>query len=183
MEIISTITTIVIVIFIVLFITFVFLWEWSLLITRAPFVSVPKNIIPEIVIALKLQNTGVLYDLGCGDGRILMEALHHNPNMKMIGIEKALVPFWFAKLQTKKFKKIKIHRRNFFKQDLSDATHVFLYLFPKLMDALLPKLEKELKPGTRVVSCSFQFSKKTPVEIINTKTKNRLVGKMFVYEF
>ncbi|MEK7211069.1 MAG: hypothetical protein AAB731_00360, partial [Patescibacteria group bacterium] len=88
--------------------------------------------------------------------------------------------FWFLGNP----RNVKILRKNFFRADLSAATHIFTYLFPKPMNELLPKFKKELKPGARVVSCDFLFKEKEPAEIIELhRSKNQLARRLYVYEF
>ena len=177
----------------------------TMLYTRVPFIPVPKEVLPNILKALDLKDESVMYDLGCGDARVLIEATKaskssqtsESSKSRFVGIERVWLPLVLAKLrvwrnnmnQPRKIAsrsrgKIKIYNRDFFETDLSNATHVFLYLLPKIMDKLLPKLERELKPGARVVSCSFKFSNKKEKEIINlNRNENQLARELYVYEF
>lgn len=158
----------------------------SLAIPRAPFVPIPKEVLPQIIDALKIAPNSVVYDLGCGDGRVLFAGFKREPNATFIGLEKSLFPFVVASSRVQNFQKIhiSIYKKNFFSADLSNATRVFLYLFPKLMKDLLPKLERELKPGTRVVSCDFAFTNRQPVETISLNRSSNSLGRtLYVYEF
>jgi len=163
------------------------LWESSLLFTRAPFISIPAAVLPSIVEALELKEGSVVFDLGCGDARVLMACAEKQPKASYIGIDKATMAIWFAKFRFWRAKSrmpIKLIKRNFFKCDMTQATHVFTYLFPGLMDSLLPYLEKQLKPGTRLVSCDFKFTKKEPVKVMDLNRPERSLGrKLYVYEF
>lgn len=160
-----------------------FFWQASLAFTRAPYIAIPDEILLSIVDALALNPDSRLFDLGCGDGRILHTAKVKTPEATFVGIERALFPYWIARFQTRN-DSIDIKRQNFFHADLSSATHVFTYLFPGLMNDLLPKLEKELKPGTKLVSCDYGFEKKEPVSTINLARPENTRGKtLFVYEF
>jgi ubiquinone/menaquinone biosynthesis C-methylase UbiE len=151
-----------------------------------PFVPVQKEVLNKIVSALELKEDSTLYDLGCGDGRVLFEALKLNPNISCVGIEISPFPFMLAKI--KKWlsfsKNIDILYGNFYKINISEASHVFLYLFPEAMDKLLPKFEKELKAGSRVVSCDFEFSKRKPDKVLEIGLpdwqKNK---KLYIYNF
>ena len=178
-----------IVLLLVLFATLflLLLWESSLLFTRAPFISIPAAVLPSIVDALELKEGSVMFDLGCGDARVLMACAEKQPRASFIGIDKATMAVWFAKFRLWRAKSrmpIKLIKRNFFKCDMTPATHVFTYLFPGLMDSLLPYLEKQLKPGTRLVSCDFMFSKKQPTKVIDLNRPERSLGrKLYVYEF
>ncbi len=171
---------------IVLFLGCIFLM--TPLFSKVPFVPVRKKVLKDILSALELSNKSVLYDLGCGDGRILFVAAKIFPSISCVGIEKAPFPFMWAKLHKlftgKMGEKIAIIQGDMFKKDVSPATHIFLYLFPELMDSLLPKFEKELKPGTRVVSCDFQFSDKQPDQVLDLEAKKyQLNHKLYVYNF
>lgn len=162
------------------------------LFSKVPFVPVRKKVLKDIISALKLSNESILYDLGCGDGRILFAAAKIYPKISCVGIEKAPFPFLWAKsrqifsnyLPAQAGKKIMIVHGDMFQTDISPATHIFLYLFPELMNSLLPKFEKELRPGTRVVSCDFQFSGKHPDQVLDLKgTKYQLNRKLYIYNF
>jgi precorrin-6B methylase 2 len=163
-----------------------FLFLLTPLFSLIPFVPVRKKILNEIISALELNEQSVLYDLGCGDGRVLFTALKVNPNIVCVGIEISPFPFLLAKM--KEFfcvsKDIDISYGDFFKVDVSPASHIFLYLFPRVLDALLPKLEKELQIGSRVVSCDFYFSKRKPDKILEIKaTKWQKNKRLYIYDF
>ncbi len=164
-----------------------FMYEWSLIVTRAPFISMPAAVLPYIVDALELKSGSVVYDLGCGEGRVLIAGWKRFPQASYIGLDKATLPImlgWWRMRGLPKEAKIKLRKKNFFNQDLRDATHVFTYLFPGLMDRLLPKLKKELKPGTRLVSCDFQFTDMKPVRVIDMGRPVGVLGRtLYVYEF
>ena len=160
------------------------LWQWSLAITRAPFIGIAYGALPSIVDALELAPGSVVYDLGCGDGRVLCAAQIRQTAAKYIGIDKAVFPLLCARWKTRRLTKPPLFlRKNFFKTDFSDATIIFTYLFPQVMDDLLPILEKKLKPGTRLVSCDFPFTKKEAKEIILIPPHKGLGKKLFVYIF
>jgi len=163
------------------------MWEWSLVVTRAPFISMPAAVLPYIVDALRLKPGSVVYDLGCGEGRVLFACWKRFPQAKYIGLDKATLPAaiaWWRKRSLGKEADVTIKKKNFFRQDLRDATHVFVYLFPGLMDKLLPKLKRELKPGTRLVSCDFKFTAMEPVQVIDLGRPEGVLGrKLYVYEF
>ena len=148
----------------------------------APFIRIPKNVLPKIVKLLNIEDNSVVYDLGCGDGRVLLECYKHNSKARYIGIERSAIPYALARIKTRGINKIKILRGDFLKQDLSQATHLFLYLLPKTMDDLLPKLEKELAPGTKLVSCAFSFSAKQPEKVIEFSNPSRS-RPQFLYSY
>ncbi len=112
---------------------------------------------------LRLAGVGsndVVYDLGCGDGRILITAARHY-GARAVGIEiDPLRYLWCQALITALGLRhqIKIIYGNFFEKDLNDATVITCYLLQETNDRLVKKLKKELRPGTKIVSHTFRFS-------------------------
>jgi SAM-dependent methyltransferase len=167
-----------------------FIWMWGNIRAKVPFVGVPNRTLKDIEKALLLKEDSVVYDLGCGDGRVLFYLSKNNPKIKYIGIENSMFPFILASVENWWHKKIdkldnvKIIKADFFKIDLSNATHIFTYLYPNVMDDLLPKFDKEIKEGTRLVSASFHFTNKIEINEIDLKRgKYKLAKKIYVYEF
>lgn len=164
----------------------VLFWESSLLFAPAPFIPTPQEIVPKIVQALDLQPGQTFYDLGCGDGRILLACRANQPNAKLIGIERSWLPYLIAKFKTRHVPKDKLvlWRDSLLKRDLSSADRIFVYLFPGLMEKLLIKLQKEAKPGLKVISLDFVFKNKTPTETIDLKRPPRTLGRTLrIYQF
>jgi tRNA G37 N-methylase Trm5 len=119
---------------------------------------------PEAVVEAMLQVAGVgkndiVYDLGCGDGRIPVTAAKKY-GARGIGID--IDPQRIKEANENVAKNgvgdlVKIVQGDLFEQDLSQATVVTLYLLPSLNVKLMPKLMAELKPGTRNVSHAFDM--------------------------
>jgi ribosomal protein L11 methylase PrmA len=124
-----------------------------------PYVPTP----PEVVeVMLKLGNVGskdFVIDLGCGDGRIVITAAQkygargRGIDLNPVRIEEALGNLAKAGVSDR----VKFVEGNLFEADLKDATVVTLYLLPDVNLRLRPKLLKELKVGTRIVSHSFDM--------------------------
>jgi len=150
--------------------------------TDAPFVPIPDNINNDIIKNLQLTDESVLYDLGCGDARILKKATETKPKIHAVGIEIALTPYLLAKYKTRKYKQIKIKRENIFQTDISEATHIFLYLYPEVVNRLIDNIKNQCIPGTRIVSCDFEIVSLMPAGIINLDNKKSKRGqKLFIY--
>lgn len=178
------------ILFFVVILFIMFFWMASAMMAKVPFISVPNSILPDIQKALNIKPGSVVYDLGCGDARVLFYLAKNNPDSKFIGIENSSFPYAIAKLNQWLNKKngskgdVQILRKDFFQHDLSDATHIFLYLYPNVMDDMIGKLDRELKPECRVVSASFKFTQKKPVlEIDLERKKMQLARNLIVYEF
>ncbi len=160
---------------------------WRTLVARqAPFVPIPQKVIPHIIDAIGIHEKSIVYDLGCGDARVLMACYEKYPTASYKGIDIALIPRMLAWFHLKRIQKphtISVRKGDFFKEDISDATHIFVYLFPNVMNDLLPKFQRECVKGTRIVSCDFQFQDKEPIEIIDLHRPRHALGrKIYVYE-
>jgi len=125
---------------------------------------------PEVVDAmLKLANVtakDTVYDLGCGDGIIVATAAQkHGARAVGIDIDPQRVKEANERIQkTGVTDKVKILNQDLFETDISPASVVTLYLLPSLNQKLIPKLNKELKPGSRIVSQSFDMGEDYPAE-------------------
>ena len=176
---------------IVLFITIISFLLWSVgnFKNKVPFVTASSAVLKHIAEAMSVKDNSVVYDLGCGDGRILFYLSKFNKKAKYIGIENSAFPLILSKIgsflnEKREGVKVQIIDNDFFKQDLSDATHIFTYLYPTILDELLPKFESELKPGTTLVSLSFKFKDKQPINEIDLKRgKYKLGRKIYIYQF
>lgn len=107
----------------------------------------------------KINDKDIVYDVGSGDGALLITAAKEF-GARAVGIEIDPLRVMISKLAilfAGQGRKVKIIRKNFFDADISDATIVFMYLIPKTLARLKPKLLKELKPGTRVVTFVYKI--------------------------
>lgn len=121
------------------------------------FVPTPDEVVEAM---LKVANVGandVVYDLGCGDGRIVITAAQkHGARGVGIDIDPERIQEATANAARAGVNdRVKFMQADLFSSDISEATVVTLYLLPSLNEKLMPKLMKELKPGTRVVSHAF----------------------------
>lgn len=128
----------------------------------APWWRTDDNKIRESLKLAKVTKKDVVYDLGCGDGRVLIIAAREF-GAKGVGIEIDPLRYLIATLMIRINKvndRVVIKRKNFFEQDLSGATVVFLYLVPKALERLKPKLTKELRSGTRIITVKYEMNLK-----------------------
>ncbi|MGH7203859.1 MAG: SAM-dependent methyltransferase [Candidatus Levyibacteriota bacterium] len=124
----------------------------------------------------RIAKNDVVYDLGCGDGTLLLTAATEY-GARGVGVEIDPPRVFIAKCRVglKKLQsKIVIQRKDFFAVDISEATVVVMYLIPKTLARLKPKLIKELKPGTRIVT----FVYKIDLPLIAADKKN----EVYVYQ-
>ena len=124
----------------------------------APFVPTPINVVRRM---LKLAEVGpgdVVYDLGCGDGRILFMAVEEFEAKRAVGydINPSMVEPLRERIENSGLEDwIEVVNANFFSVDLSPASVVAMYLTTSGNSKLRPKLEDELGDGARVVSHDF----------------------------
>ena len=124
----------------------------------APYVPSPQNIVKEMLLLAKTESEDVLYDLGCGDGRILFSAVEEFNVRQAVGydLDLYMVETLLENIKKKGLEnRIKVYCKNFMDTDLSPATVVTLYLTTSGNTKLRPKLEANLRQGARVVSHDF----------------------------
>ena len=128
---------------------------------RVPYVPSPPGVVRKM---LELAGAGpddIVYDLGCGDGRVLLIAVKEFGVKKAVGVEirDELVREAREKVAKEGLQdRIEVIHGDMFEVDISEATIVTLFLLTSVNDELAPKLERELKPGTRIVSHEFQIT-------------------------
>jgi ribosomal protein L11 methylase PrmA len=123
------------------------------------YVPTPQPVVDAMLQVASVGKNDIVYDLGCGDGRIPVTAAKKY-GARGVGID--IDPERIAEANENVKANnvgnlVKIVQGDLFVQDLSQATVVTLYLLPSLNLKLLPKLMKELKPGTRIVSHAFDM--------------------------
>jgi predicted RNA methylase len=130
------------------------------------YVPTPQEVVDAMLKLANVTSKDVVYDLGCGDGRIPITAAK-NFGARGIGID---IDPQRIKEANENLKtsgvgdKVKFMNADLFETNISEATVVTLYLLPSLNIKLMPKLQKELKPGTRIVSHSFDMGADWPAE-------------------
>jgi len=136
--------------------------------TRTPdviYVPTPQPVVDKMLELAQVKKSDVVYDLGCGDGRIVVTAAKRY-GTKAFGydIDPERVAEARANVKAAKVEDlVTIEQKDIFTLDLSPASVVTLYLLPKLNVRLIPQLEK-LKPGSRIVSHDFNMEGVKPVK-------------------
>ncbi len=136
------------------------------------YVPTPHDIVEAMLEMADIKKEDVVYDLGCGDGRIVVQAAK-KCGCRGIGFE--IVPKLADQARENARKNnvahlVKIKEEDLFKADFSEATLLPIYLLPKMLTKLKPKLAK-LKPGTRIISHDYRIE-----GVVADKTKT-LVSK------
>jgi SAM-dependent methyltransferase len=138
-----------------------------------PYVPTPEPVVEKMLELAKVQKDDVVYDLGCGDGRIVITAARQF-GARGVGVD--IDPQRIKESNENARKagvtdRVKFVQGNLFNVDLKEATVVTLYLLPEINLKLRPKLFRELKPGTRVVSHDFDMADWKPEKTVRLKVQ------------
>jgi SAM-dependent methyltransferase len=131
-----------------------------------PYVPTPQDVVDRMLAVAKVGKNDVVYDLGCGDGRIVVTAAKQF-GARGVGIDINPERIAEARANAKKAgvaQRVDLRVANLFETDLSPASVVTLYLLPNINLKLRPQLWKQLRPGTRVVSHAFDMGADWPPE-------------------
>ncbi|RPI72373.1 MAG: class I SAM-dependent methyltransferase [Ignavibacteriales bacterium] len=141
-----------------------------------PFVPTPYEVVEGMLELADVKGNDVVYDLGCGDGRIVVVAAKKY-GVNGVGVDSSPERIKESNDNAKEngvTEKVKFYEQNLFETDLREASVVTIYLLSEVNIKLRPKLFQELKPGSRVVSNSFDMDEWEPEE-------RKVVGQRNIY--
>jgi ribosomal protein L11 methylase PrmA len=138
---------------------------------EVPYVPTNEKIVAEMLKVANVGKNDVLYDLGCGDGRIPITAAKRF-GTRGVGVD--IDPERITEARDNATKagvadKVKFMQQDLFDTDIKEATVVTLYLLPEVNMRLRPKLLADLKPGTRVVSHNYDMGDWKPLKTLTVK--------------
>ncbi len=139
---------------------------------RSVFVPTPRDIVEKMLKLAAVKKTDIVYDLGSGDGRIVIAAAK-TYGCRAIGYEldRELVDLSRVQAEAAEVKSlVTIEAKDLFTADLRNADVIAVYLLPQQLEKLLPQLEK-LKPGVRIVSHQFKIPTLKADQTISMKSK------------
>jgi SAM-dependent methyltransferase len=147
------------------------------------YVPTPNDVVAKMLELANVQKEDLLYDLGCGDGRIVVTAAKRfgcravgydiDPERTKESLENVA--------RNKIGDLVTIEQKDIFTLDLSKANVITLYLLPRLNVKLIPQLMK-LKPGSRIVSHDFRMRGVKPDKVVNlTSIEDNAVHKVFLW--
>ncbi len=139
----------------------------------------PLGVVARMLEVAQVKAGDVVYDLGCGDARIVIAAAQRGARGVGFEIEPNLYQYALANIKAETMaEKVKVVQQDLFTADMSEASVVALYLLPEMNTRLRPKFWKELKVGSRVVSNSFPISGWEPDRVYEVATRYR---NMYLY--
>lgn len=134
------------------------------------YVPTPQEVVEDMLRLADVKKGDVLYDLGSGDGRIAVTAARKY-GVRAVGIEIDPARVREANENARKNgvqKLVQFRQQDLFAADFREASVVTLYLLPDLNLKLLPRLQAQLKPGTRVVSHQFDMGDWRPDKVLES---------------
>ena len=136
-----------------------------------PFVPSPMHVVQKMLEVAEIKNGDILYDMGSGDGRVVIEAAKKY-GIRGVGVD--LNPELVAKARENAAKEgvsnlVEFRAQDGLTVDISEATVVTLYMFKWFNNALRPKLQ-QLKPGSRVIAHDFDIDDWQPSRIETVKS-------------
>jgi SAM-dependent methyltransferase len=140
-----------------------------------PYDPSPEHVVNEIVRLARLRPGDVVYDLGCGDGRIVIRAVQE-PGVRGVCVD--IDPKRIAESRENARRagvsdRLEFLTEDLFQTDIRRATVVTLFLWPKINLRLRPKLLSELEPGTRVISYMHDMGDWQPAETVPVHSGTR----------
>jgi len=152
----------------------------AILFTKVPFVPTPNKNVKTIIDLFELKPGQIFYDLGCGDGRFLIEAEKRGANA--IGFEISPWAFIQGKINLIRHQsKARILYRNFYQQDITDASAVFCFLMDSIMPKVEAKLKKELGIGAKVICYGFKLPNWQPEKVIDFVPGEEKSSNIYLY--
>lgn len=133
-----------------------------------PYVSTPPEVVRRMLALGRVDRGDTVYDLGCGDGRIVIEAARRH-GARGVGIDLDPVRIREARENARRAgveRRVHFRQADLFATDFSPATVIMLYLLFEVNLKLMPQLWRQLRPGSRVVSHDFHMGGQWPPEQI-----------------
>jgi ribosomal protein L11 methylase PrmA len=150
---------------------------------RAPFVATPLDVVDRMLTLAKVGPRDVVYDLGCGDGRIVIAAAQkYGARGVGIDIDPARIAEAEENARRAGVQRLVTFRiQDALKTDVSDATVVTLYLLSALNVQLRPILTRQLRPGARIVSHSFAMGDWEPDVVDAFRSEDGLGRTLYLW--
>jgi protein-L-isoaspartate O-methyltransferase len=148
-----------------------------------PYVPTPMLVAQKMLEVAKVVPDDVVYDLGSGDGRIVIMAAQKF-GAHAVGVELDSDLYQKSSERIRKLNlqdRAQIIHENMFEVNVRHATVVTLYLLTAVNERLRPKLERELRSGARIVSHDFQVPGWQPAETVEVNSENQVASKVYLY--
>jgi ribosomal protein L11 methylase PrmA len=148
-----------------------------------PYVGTPPQVVEAMLALAGVTRNDVIYDLGCGDGRIVITAAQKY-GARGVGIDIDSQRIRESNENAQKAgvtAQVRFAQQDLFETDLREATVVMLYLLPSVNLKLRPKLLSELRPGTRIVSHNYDMGDWVPEKVVTVDLGEFREHKVFYW--
>jgi len=126
-------------------------------VAKTPFISSKNSSIKKMIKAANLEPHQNIFDLGCGQAKLLIAALKEEKTLQAAGYEISPLVYLLAKLKTLFNPNTQIRFSDFHQHSIQNADTIFIYLMPDLMPKLSQKILTECRPGTKIISNTFSI--------------------------
>jgi ubiquinone/menaquinone biosynthesis C-methylase UbiE len=137
-----------------------------------PYVPTPHEVVRKMLSLAEVNKNDILYDLGCGDGRIVVTAAKEYKIRKGVGVDIDPERISESKENAREAgvtDRVTFLQKNLFEMDFSEASVLSMYLLPSVNLKLRPKILSDMKPGSRIVSHDFDMGDWTPDKKVDMK--------------
>jgi cyclopropane fatty-acyl-phospholipid synthase-like methyltransferase len=150
-------------------------WTTALSQTLAPFIATPEDVVDRMLAFATVTSNDVVYDLGCGDGRIpIAAAVKYGARGVGLDIDPALIEKSRANAKAAGVEHlVEFKVQDVMTADVSRATVVTLFLLSSSNEKLRPMLTRQLRPGARIVSHAFSMGRSWPAERVDQFVSER----------
>ena len=149
---------------------------------KVPYIPSPDKVVEEALSLACVGKNDVLYDLGAGDGRVVLAAARRGARCIAVEIDDSLVALISLRaLEEGLASRITVLNSDFFHVDLSPATVVYQYLYPSVSEKLSPMYEKMLRPGARIIALDLGIPGWYPVRIHRMFDEAGVLRTIYIY--
>lgn len=147
--------------------------------SKAPAIATPTTALEQIRLALEISTRDEVWEVGCGDGKVISYCANKHPGCQFIGIENGIQMYLKALWRTYNQPNVRIIFGNFKKTPPNNATKIYLYLLPET----LREYKKLIPKKATVISLEFKIPSLRPYKTISLKQPTKLAHKLFLYKF
>lgn len=148
-----------------------------------PFVTTPSEVVEAMLDLAAVRDGDVVYDLGCGDGRLVIAAARRAGGVSGVGID--IDPDRVAEARAAAAAagvadRVEVRQADLFDADLRPASVVLMFLLPSVNERLVPEFDR-MRPGTRIVSHNFRIPGIKPAETRTVRASDHLDHPVYLY--
>ena len=150
----------------------------------APYIPAPVSVVRAALEAAWVNPCDTVYDLGSGDGRVVVVAARDYCVERAVGIEVDPVLVEVSRAYARMYgvaDRVEIVEGDFYSTSIRGASLVYLYLYRSINESLRPKLERELRPGARVVAVDFPVPGWVPLYVRRLRDEADILRSIHVY--